>query len=52
MGRGRVAVAILSMDERELVRLRGGELCLEFPAEVFGVLCRDVSSLKPRPDGK
>lgn len=57
-GRGRAAVvAMLSILERELVLLRGGgelarEPAREFAAEVFGVLWREVSSLKPRPEKK
>lgn len=48
-GGGRVATgAMLSILVKELVLL-GGELDLELAAEVFGVLWREVSSLKPRP---
>lgn len=48
---GKVAVeAILSILDKELVLLLGGgELVLEFAAEVLGVLWRDDSSRNPRP---
>lgn len=47
---GKVAIcAIVSILERELVLLLFGEQALELAADVLGVVCLDVSSLKPRP---